>query len=215
MIREVGTHLRAARVISLDHDLEPLDGGRDPGDGLEVVKYLVAQPVVCPVIIHTSNRQGATWMAGEFELAGWRSWRVSPLGTDWVEVDWRRLVKRLLKKSGHGGGRREGMEDRRWWFVLRDGDQCEVQLLDRNGRAEAFARFAVGAAAVTAGGQSIPEPVLRLAEQCGPGNGQYCDSAGRLFNWRGAAVGVVKTRLADRYGLCVEVAKALEPWCGV
>lgn len=102
MIREVGVHLPNARVISLDHDLESLDGGSDPGDGLEVVKFLVAQPVVCPVIIHTSNGQGASWMAGEFELAGWRSWRVAPLGDDWVEVDWRRLVKRLLKKPRRG-----------------------------------------------------------------------------------------------------------------
>jgi hypothetical protein len=100
MIREVGSYLSSARVISLDHDLEPLDDGRDPGDGLEVVKFLVAQPVVCPVIIHTSNGQRATWMEGEFELAGWRYWRVAPLGDDWVEVDWRRRVKRLLKRPG-------------------------------------------------------------------------------------------------------------------
>ena len=32
------------------------------------------------------------------ELAGWPYWRVAPLGEDWVEVDWFRLVKRLLKK---------------------------------------------------------------------------------------------------------------------
>jgi hypothetical protein len=100
MIREVGPHLPAAQVISLDHDLDPVDGGPDPGDGLEVVKYLVAQPFVCPVIIHTSNRERSTWMEGEFDLAGWPHWRVAPLGDDWIEVDWRRLVKRLLKKAG-------------------------------------------------------------------------------------------------------------------
>jgi hypothetical protein len=65
-----------------------------------VVKFLVGQAVVRPVILHTSNRQGATWMAGEFELAGWRCWRVAPLGEDWVEVDWRRLVRRLLRRPG-------------------------------------------------------------------------------------------------------------------
>ena len=108
MIREIGPHLPAAQVISLDHDLEPLDAGPDPGDGLEVVKFLVAQPVVCPVIIHTSNRQGANWMAGEFELAGWQYWRVAPLGDDWVEVDWCSLVKRLLKRR-----RQEQIKDRR------------------------------------------------------------------------------------------------------
>jgi hypothetical protein len=98
MIREVGSHLPSARLISLDHDLEPLDGAPDPGDGLEVVKFLVSQPVVRPVIIHTSNRERSNWMAGEFELAAWRFWRVAPLGDDWVEVDWQRRVKRLLKK---------------------------------------------------------------------------------------------------------------------
>src|SRR5262245_32778355 len=99
MIREVGPHLGAARLISLDHDLEALAGDPDPGDGLEVAKFLVSQPVVRPVIIHTSNGRRAEWMAGEFDLAGWRHWRVAPLGEDWIEVDWRRLVKRLLKKS--------------------------------------------------------------------------------------------------------------------
>jgi len=98
MIREVGPFLRVARLISLDHDLEPQEGAADPGDGLEVAKFLVSQPIRCPVIIHSSNGERSTWMAGEFELAGWRFWRVAPLGEDWVEVDWRRLVKRLLKR---------------------------------------------------------------------------------------------------------------------
>ncbi len=98
MIREVGPHLPAARVISLDHDLEAPPGDPDPGDGLEVAKFLVSQPVVLPVIIHSSNGERSTWMAGEFELAGWPFWRVAPLGEDWVEVDWRRLVRRLLRR---------------------------------------------------------------------------------------------------------------------
>ena len=98
MNREVASYLPAAWLISLDHDLETREGASDPGDGLEVVKFLVSQPIVCPVIIHSSNGERSTWMAGEFELAGWRFWRVAPLGDDWVEVDWRRLVKRLLKR---------------------------------------------------------------------------------------------------------------------
>jgi hypothetical protein len=107
MIREVGQHLAAARVISLDHDLEPLDGAGDPGDGLEVVKFLVTQPVVRPVIIHTSNRERSNWMAGELELAGWPYWLVAPLGEDWVEVAWRRVVKRLLKRRPPSMGTQE------------------------------------------------------------------------------------------------------------
>jgi hypothetical protein len=98
MIDEAGLHIAVARLISLDHDLEPLDSRPDPGDGLEVVKFLVPQPFICPVIIHTSNQFAADRMADELELAGWRYGRVTPLGDDWVEVDWLRMVKRLLAK---------------------------------------------------------------------------------------------------------------------
>jgi hypothetical protein len=77
------------------------------------------------------------------------------------------------------------MDERIWWFVLRDGDTCEVQILDRHGVAAAFARFAPGTGAVVVGGRPVPEPVLRLAESCCPGGGQYTDSTGRLLDWMG------------------------------
>jgi hypothetical protein len=38
-------------------------------------------------------------MAGAFDLAGWRHWRVAPLGDDWVESHWRQVVRRLLNKA--------------------------------------------------------------------------------------------------------------------
>jgi hypothetical protein len=105
MIREAGPLLPTAALISLDHDLEPEPGGPDPGDGYMVAQWMVGQPVVRPVIIHTSNGQRASWMAGAFDLAGWRHWRVAPLGDDWVEADWRRVVRRLLRRveSARGG----------------------------------------------------------------------------------------------------------------
>jgi hypothetical protein len=77
------------------------------------------------------------------------------------------------------------MSERTWWFVLRDGDTCEVQLLDRHGAAAAFARFVPGTAAIEVGGQRVPESVLRLAESCVPGGGQYADSEGRLLDLMG------------------------------
>lgn len=89
-------------MVSLDHDPEAPAGAPDPGDGLEVARYLVSQPVVCPVLIHSSNGERSRWMAGELELAGWRHWRVAPLGDDWIEADWRRLVRRLLRRAGRG-----------------------------------------------------------------------------------------------------------------
>jgi len=107
MVREVGPHLPSASLVSLDHDLEPAEGGADPGDGLEVVKYLVSQPVVLPVIVHTSNGERSVWMAGELDLAGWRHWRVAPLGDDWIELDWRRAVRRILKRR-RGASKAQG-----------------------------------------------------------------------------------------------------------
>ena len=103
MMREAGPLLRTAALISLDHDLEPEPGAPDPGDGYLVTQWLVSQPAVRSVIIHSSNRERSDWMAGAFELAGWRHWRVAPLGDDWIESDWRRLVRRLLKRAQKTG----------------------------------------------------------------------------------------------------------------
>jgi hypothetical protein len=115
MIREAGPLLSSAVLVSLDHDLEAEPGDLDPGDGYLVAKWLVSQPVVRPVIVHTSNDERASWMAGTFDLAGWQHYRVAPLGDDWVEREWRRLVRRLLSKArrGRAGGPREGRTIRR------------------------------------------------------------------------------------------------------
>jgi hypothetical protein len=57
-IAEAATLLPQARLVSLDHDLEPLEGDvADPGDGFEAAKFLVAQKVKRPVIIHSSNAE--------------------------------------------------------------------------------------------------------------------------------------------------------------
>jgi hypothetical protein len=98
MIRELESWLPVARLIALDHDLEPEDGSSaDPGTGWEVAKHLAKLPPLCPVIIHTSNGERASWMVGEFQLAGWKYPCVAPLGDDWIEQHWRRLVRRLLR----------------------------------------------------------------------------------------------------------------------
>lgn len=100
LLRDVPALLPAARLISLDHDLDPApDDPADPGTGWDVTKHLAALPPACPVIIHTSNATRATWMEGEFDLGGWEYHRVPPLGDDWIERDWFRLVRRLLRRS--------------------------------------------------------------------------------------------------------------------
>jgi hypothetical protein len=101
MIREVEAFLPQARLISLDHDLDPEEGdSADPGCGWDLTKMLAALPPACPVIIHTSNGERASWMCGEFELGRWEYYRVAPLGDDWIEQHWRRTVQRLLKRRG-------------------------------------------------------------------------------------------------------------------
>jgi hypothetical protein len=99
LMREAGPLLSPAALLSLDHDLEAGPDAPDPGDGYMVAQWLVSQPVVCPVIVHTSNGERATWMAGAFDLAGWRHYRVAPLGDDWIESEWRRMIRRLINKT--------------------------------------------------------------------------------------------------------------------
>ena len=100
MLGELPDLLPSARLVSLDHDLEPdpADLG-DPGDGLDVAKWLAERQPVCPVIVHTSNGVRGDAMMGELELGGWEHHRVYPLGDDWIEVDWYRVVRRLLRRS--------------------------------------------------------------------------------------------------------------------
>lgn len=96
MIHEAPPLLPTATVIALDHDLEPELGCPDPGEGYLVAKWLTSQPIVRPVIVHSSNTRRASWMAGEFDLCGWKHWRVAPLGDDWIERDWIRTVRQIL-----------------------------------------------------------------------------------------------------------------------
>lgn len=99
MIREATALLPSALLISLDHDLEPENEGNDPGDGYMIAQWLTSQPIVRPVIIHSSNRERSTWMAGAFELAEWQHYLVAPIGDDWIEVDWRNMVRKLIKQA--------------------------------------------------------------------------------------------------------------------
>jgi hypothetical protein len=98
MLAEYQSFLPAAALISLDHDLEPEDES-DPGDGLDVAKHLSALGPSCPVIVHTSNGVRGDAMIGELELGGWTFRRVSPIGDDWIEVDWFAVARRALRRK--------------------------------------------------------------------------------------------------------------------
>ncbi|MEM6553319.1 MAG: cyclic-phosphate processing receiver domain-containing protein [Planctomycetota bacterium] len=97
MIEEMEGYLADAELISLDHDLYPMDSEQgDPGDGLMVARYLATKSPACPVIVHSSNGDEARRMAGELDLAGWKVRRVLPFGTGWVENDWACVARELL-----------------------------------------------------------------------------------------------------------------------
>ncbi len=97
LLDELDRHLPHADLISLDHDLLSEPGEPDLGDGLMVAKALAAHRPRCPVIIHTSNTLRGDSMEGELQLAGWTYRRILPIGDDWIEVDWFRAAKRLLR----------------------------------------------------------------------------------------------------------------------
>ena len=97
MAAEAGRYLPSARLISLDHDLEPESAtSTDPGDGRMVVQALIKHRQPCPLIIHSSNGTRADWMMGDLELAGWACRRVAPIGERWIEEYWRLAVRHLL-----------------------------------------------------------------------------------------------------------------------
>jgi hypothetical protein len=101
MLAELETFLPTARLVTLDNDPDPdlPPGTPDPGEGIDVARWLAARSPVCPVIIHTSNTLRGDAMEGELELAGWRSRRVAPIGDDWIEVDWYLAAKKLLRRK--------------------------------------------------------------------------------------------------------------------
>jgi len=98
MVAECAGLLPAATLISLDHDLESGEKGEDPGDGLMVAEYLITQETRRPVVVHTSNTDRGLRMIGTFQLAGWRNWRVLPVGEEWIETDWRTAVEEAIRR---------------------------------------------------------------------------------------------------------------------
>ena len=101
MIAESPPLFDEACLFSLDHDLNQRAGAnRDPGDGLEVAKFLALKQPICPVLIHSSNYERAWSMHNEFRFAGWTVDRIGPIGDDWIQRLWLPKVQDLLKCFG-------------------------------------------------------------------------------------------------------------------
>ena len=98
MMAECHDVLHDAVLISLDHDLnKEKPDSSDPGDGLDVARFLARLPAICPVILHTSNTERVWSMHNEFRFGGWQAERVMPLGPNWVEQSWLPMARRLVE----------------------------------------------------------------------------------------------------------------------
>lgn len=104
MIAWLARHLDEVSVVSLAYDLGPTrmrDGVLyNPGTGRHVINFLIEMDTSIPVVVHTSNRQGATRMQTTLERAQWPLHRVKP-GKDlgWIDTKWSPYVSGLIQKG--------------------------------------------------------------------------------------------------------------------
>lgn len=98
-------HQGEVDLISLDHDLDSVPRPNDPpgadhGCGRDVADFLAKQEPTCPVIVHTTNREGGLGMVMELKGAKWPVFRVYPHDShEWVDADWAQTLTRL-KQGG-------------------------------------------------------------------------------------------------------------------
>ncbi len=97
-------NLEDVALISLDHDLELIEGipgqWTDPGTGLDVAKWLSKLPEpLCPVIVQTTNSPAGDKMMHSLEKAKWNTFRVYPHhDLAWVDTDWFPIVRNAIVK---------------------------------------------------------------------------------------------------------------------
>lgn len=102
-IQWLAAHLDEAALITLDHDLDPLEDPppeTDPGTGRDVADFLAANAPICPVIIHSSNVDGVGGMRRVLEEAGWSVRVVAPLNDlAWIPNAWAAAVRAAVACS--------------------------------------------------------------------------------------------------------------------
>lgn len=97
MIRELPDWLGRARLVSLDHDLNPQHpDSPDPLTGFEAAAFLATQTPCCPVILHTTNYLRVESMDRELRDGGWQTFQIRPFRDDWIERFWLPKVRELI-----------------------------------------------------------------------------------------------------------------------
>ena len=90
------------RLFCLDHDLglnrKREDREFDPGIGRDVADFLATPEPRCPILIHTSNIDGAYGMQFALEGAGWMVEKIAPMDDlSWIKDRWSERVVALIK----------------------------------------------------------------------------------------------------------------------
>jgi hypothetical protein len=98
----INEHLADAILICLDHDLGPTrmrDGKMfDPGIGRDVADVLATCPVVCSVIVHSSNSVAVPGMLRVLRESGWKSSAVTPSDDlSWIDTIWREEIETYIR----------------------------------------------------------------------------------------------------------------------
>jgi hypothetical protein len=100
MVAWLKDNLTWVRLFCLDHDLGPNRKRNnrefDPGSGRDVADFLTTIKPCCPVLIHSSNIDGAHGMQFVLETAGWTVERVDPIDDlAWIKDQWSAQVEAL------------------------------------------------------------------------------------------------------------------------
>jgi len=104
MIRDLPQHLPQTALISLDFDLIPESNStQDPGNGLDVCKFLAKLAPNCPIILHSSNEKAVWEMLFKLGEGQWETdWlRHDPLGVLWIGKLWLPKVQSYLSKADY------------------------------------------------------------------------------------------------------------------
>jgi hypothetical protein len=106
-IRHLTLHLDDVLALSLDHDLEMIEGANgvrfDPGSGREVADFLAPRSPKCPVVVHSTNAAAAVGMCEELRDGGWIVDRVVPYGDlAWIDEVWFPALRAAIRRVAIG-----------------------------------------------------------------------------------------------------------------
>ena len=90
-----------AAVLSLNCEPDPRGETVVTGTALDLARFIGDFPPVCPVVIHSSNAEGARAIIKELRSAHWMAEHIAPLGADWIERRWLSRVRTLLDDFGN------------------------------------------------------------------------------------------------------------------